>query len=320
MENIKLPSGRIIEPHYGKNVDKIQPLLARKDGNIPSEADIRLLGIQHYKTNPEIANNYWDTSTLLATKGKNIKVILPYETGSRQLTKAARFGLCLINPQEGKKLVNYGVNLDVEGENRWEQLDGNGVYTLQREGLILNRDLTEAEAMKHGLLLTKLGHPDFVDGKFKRSADEVAEIIGKTFELGKNEHSYDTMMGQYIDGVSKKGVLKVCYVGRLDIGARSYARARLDNNDGRVAFDSVRDAISDAVGVGAKKQLASLEEAVNTEKFPVNEIHTALKELDGLKELTYVPIEQILEAGKGVVPEFAWSEFEKRIQAQYESQ
>jgi len=206
MENIQLEE-RTIEPRYGRNVDKAPALLARQEkgeGYIPSEADIRLLGIRNFRNAPQIANNYWDTSTLSATKGKAVKVILPYETGSRELTKPAGFGLALINPDE--ELVNYGVNLDVDGT--WEKLDGNGVYTLQRKGLILDKDLTEEQSMKHKLLLTKLGHPDHVDGKFARSADEVAEIIGKTFELGKSEHGYDTMMGQYLPDVSDKGVLK----------------------------------------------------------------------------------------------------------------
>ena len=240
MENIQL-EGRIIEPHYGRNMDKAPALLARwqkGNGYIPSEADIRLLGIRNFKNAPEIVNNYWDTSTLSATKGKAVKVILPYETGSRELTESARFGLGLINPDE--QLVNYGVNLDVDG--RWEKLGGNGVYTLQRKGLILDKDLTEAQAMKHKLLLTKLGHPDHVDGKFARSADEVAEIIGKTFELGKSEYGYDTMMGQYMPDVSDKGVLKAWCVDGLVNRARSNARNRLDFDFGRFAFDSVGDA------------------------------------------------------------------------------
>ena len=147
MDNIKL-EGRTIEPAYGRNINTAPALLARYEkgeGVILSEADIRLLGVRNFKNAPELANNYWDTSTLSATKGKDVEVILPYETGSRELTDVAKFGLSLINSDE--KLVNYGVNLDVEG--RWEKLKGSGVYTLQRKGLTLDKDLTESEAMKH---------------------------------------------------------------------------------------------------------------------------------------------------------------------------
>ena len=273
MENIQL-EGRTIEPHYGRNVDKAPALLARYDkgeGVIPSEADIRLLGVRNFGNVPEIANNYWDTSTLSATKGKAVKVILPYETGSRELTESARFGLGLINPNED--LVNYGVNLDVDG--RWEKLDGNGVYTLQRKGLVLNEDLTEEQAMKHKLLLTKLGHPDHVDGKFARSKDEVAEIIGKTFELGKSEHGYDTMMGQYLPDVSDKGVLKAWCVGRLDDGAGSDAGDGLGNGNGRFAFDSV-DVDK------ARAQLQSLEGMLQTGQ--IDQIGSALDERDQLRQ------------------------------------
>ena len=51
--------------------------------------------------------------------------------------------------------------------------------------------MTEEQANRCPLLLTKLGHQDYVDSKFKRSADEVAEIINKTFELGKQKMPID---------------------------------------------------------------------------------------------------------------------------------
>ncbi|PIN77343.1 hypothetical protein COV15_02135 [Candidatus Woesearchaeota archaeon CG10_big_fil_rev_8_21_14_0_10_34_12] len=237
MKKIQL-EGRTLEPHYGRNVDKAPAFLARwqkGEGVIPSEADIRLLGVRNFQNAPDIVNTYWDTSTLSATRGEAVKVILPYETGSRTLTQAARLGLSLINPNES--LVHYGVNLDVDG--RWEKLEGSGVYVIGRDGLVLNQDLTEKQAMKHKLLLTKLGHPDFVESKFARSKDEVAEIVGKTFELGKSEHGHDTMFGQYLPDVSDKGILKAWYVDGLGNGSRSNARARLDNDGGRFAFYSV---------------------------------------------------------------------------------
>lgn len=281
MENIQL-EGRTIENHYGRNVDKAPALLERwkkGEGVIPSEADIRILGIRNFGNAPELANNYWDTSTLSATKGKDVKVILPYEAGSRELTESARFGLNLINSDE--QLVNYGINLDVDG--RWEQLEGKGVYTLQREDLILDKDLTEAQAMKHKLLLTKLGHPDHVDGNFARSADEVAEIIGKTFELGESEHGYDAMMGQYLPGVSDKGVLKAWCVDGLGSRAWSDARDGLDDVFGRFAFDSVGDAKSNAEGIDkARIQLQSLEGMLQTGQ--TDQIGSALDERGQLRQ------------------------------------
>lgn len=284
MKNIQL-EGRTIEPHYGRNIDKAPALLARwkkGEGYIPSEADLRLTGVRNFKNAPEIATNYWDTSTLSATKEKDVKVILPYDnSGSHELTEAAEFGLALINPNE--RLVNYGVDLDKDG--RWEKLDGSGVYTLQRKGLVLNQDLTEEQAMQHPLLLTKLGHPDHVDAKFARSKDEVAEIIGKTFELGKSEHGYDTMMGQYLPDESKKGVMKAWYVYGLDGRAGSDAGANLGSGNGRFAFDSVGDANANAEGVDADKarlQLQSLEGMLQSGQ--IDQIGPALDERDQLRE------------------------------------
>ena len=297
MDNIKLKEGTL-EVHPGRNIDKAPALLerwAQGKGYIPSEADIRLLGIRNFKNASDIANNYWDTSTLSATKGDVVKVILPYEIGSKYPSGAARFGLSLINPNEN--LVNYGVNLDVD--NRWETLEGNGVYTLKRKELILNQDLTEKQAMKHELLLTKLGHPDYVDAKFARSKDEVAEIIGKTFELGKKEHGYKEMMGQYLSDVNDKGILKAWYVDRLDLGAGSGARSNLDDDDGQLPFVSVGDAkinaeskskiftgsqdVNQGVNVDqARMQLKTLETILQPEQ--INEIGIALNERDNLKE------------------------------------
>ncbi len=286
--------GGTLEEHYGRNVDKAPKLLARLqkgEGYIPSEADIRLLGIRNFKNAPAIATNYWGTSTLPATKGDTVKVILPYETGSRTLTEAARFGLALINPNES--LVSYGVNLDIEG--RWDKLEGEGVYTKKRnewfekgeEGVLvgLNKDMKEEQAMRCPILLTKLGHPDYVDGKFARSADEVVEIIGKTFKLGKQEHGYDTMLGQFLPDVSDKGILKAWYVLWLGYGSRSGAWSYLGDDYGRFAFYSVGDAENNnAEGVDvdrARVQLQTLEEMLKPEQ--INQIGAALNERDELR-------------------------------------
>jgi hypothetical protein len=273
METIQL-EGRTLESHYGRNTDKAPILLARwknGEGYIPSEADTRLIGIRNSKNAPKVAKIYWDTSTLSATRGNGIKVILPYDnSGNHQLTEAAEFGLSLINPNE--RLVRGGVNLDVDG--RWKKLEGSGVYTFNRKGLILNRDLTEKQARKHPLILTKLGHPDYVDSEFARPIDEVEEIIGRTFELGKTEHGYDTMMGQYLRSKERDGILRACCVGRL--GDRSVALGGydLDLDDGRLVFVSVGDADSTQKG----------KESVSNMYTP-NQIQTALNEL-GFSELT----------------------------------
>jgi len=277
MDKIQL-GGRAIEKHYGRNVDTAPALLERwkkGEGVIPSEADIRLYGTR----SKDVRDIYFDTSTLSATKGEDIKVILPYETGSGKLTDAAEFGLSLINPNG--RLVNYGV--DLGGDERWGKLEGRGVYTLQRKGLILNKDLTKTEAMNHELLLTKLGHPDHVDEKFARSKDEVAKIIGETFELGKSEHGYDTMMGQYLPDVSNKGVLKAWFVYRLVNRAGSNAGANLDSGSGRFAFDSVGDAMNDTSSYNeAIGQLLRLEEMLQIDQ--IDQIRKALDERGQLEE------------------------------------
>ena len=126
MDNIKL-EGRTIEPVYGRNIDTAPALLARYEkgeGVILSEGDIRLLGVRNFKNAPELANNYWDTSTLFATKGKDVKVILPYRAKSRNLTKTARILLRSFN--FNNPLTFNKVNLKTESD--WERLKGKEVY------------------------------------------------------------------------------------------------------------------------------------------------------------------------------------------------
>ena len=70
MEHTQLESGTL-EDHYGRNVDKAPSLLVRwqkGEGYIPSEADIRFLGIRNFANAPQIVRNYYDSSTLSATK------------------------------------------------------------------------------------------------------------------------------------------------------------------------------------------------------------------------------------------------------------
>jgi len=303
MTNIQLEGKTMDAPDnrtvYGRNIDKAPALLARwkrGEGYIPSEADVRLIGIRNFKNAPEIATNYWDISTLSATKKDAVKVILPYNNSEdHRLTESAEFGLALINPNE--RLVNYGINLDIDG--RWEKLGGKGVYTLKRKGMILDQDLTKKQAMEHPLLLTKLGHPDYVDAEFARSKEEVAEIIDETFKLGKSEHDYGTMMGQYLPDESKKGVMKAWCVGRLVYRAGSSAWSNLGYGSGRFAFISVGDANANAEGVDADRALLqanAIKKVVNANSFPMDEIYKAIQ--DPKRNVT---VESIYSALSGVI-------------------
>jgi len=304
MDNIKL-KGKTIEHAYGKIIDIVPAFLEKwtnGKGYILSEADIGLLGVRNFKNAPELMNNYYGTSTLSATKKDIIKVILSYDNlGNHQLTDIAGKALGWINPNE--KLVNHGINLDIE--NRWEKLKGSGVYTLKRKGLILNEDLTESEAMKHELLLTKLGHPDYVDSKFARPIEEVEEIISGIFKLGKDEHGYTKMMAQNLTSVDKKGILKAWYVNRLNSRARSYARTNLDNDDGRFAFYSVGDAKTNAKGVNvdkARNQLKELKKVVNVSNYPIEAIEIAINERDVAQEkLSKLTLDKIYSTIKGEI-------------------
>jgi len=239
---LELPRG--ISEHYGETIEIVPSLLERYDkseGVIPSEADIRLLRIKNFENSPDLAGNFWSSSTLFAKKEGTLKVILPYETvGSETLTGVARFSLGLINLNKASDY--YKVNLNMN--NYWNKIEGSGVYTRNisdwfetgDDGNLtgLNSQMTEAQAKRCPLLLTKLGHPDFVDKKFARPEDEVAEIIERTFEIGEN-YDFKEMMGQYLPDFSLDANLGMWKVNEMVICASSVAEySRLK----RIAFDT----------------------------------------------------------------------------------
>jgi hypothetical protein len=256
-------SGITITSEWGRNVDVVHRLLkecrAGKSAML-SELDIRRLGIR----NPEatdLLNNYWDTPNLSARRGvieaadsnarvRNVlKVLIPYSNRSYELTEAVSYGLGLINP--AARLVNHGVSL---GRTRWNKLKGPGVYSgeidewfdKRTNGSLIgyNEEMTRAQAQKNPFLLTRLQHPDYVAPEFAISADEVAEIIGTTFDLGQKRHGYTRMMGQYFDDPDmpeahdfpKIGILKpMCVRSLADKVAGMKLYGELDIADGRFA-------------------------------------------------------------------------------------
>jgi hypothetical protein len=252
-----------ITSEWGRNVDVVHRLLqecrAGKSAML-SEFDIRRLAIK----NPDVSdllNNYWDTPNLSARRGvieaadsnsrvRNVlKVLLPYSNKSYELTEAASYGLSLINPTA--RLVDAGVSL---GRARWKRLKGAGVYSGELDewfekranGSLIgyNEEMTRNQALKNPFLLTRLQHPDYVAPEFAISADEVAEIVGTTFDLGQKRHGYTRMMGQYFDdpdmpevhNFPKIGILKpMCVRSLVDKMAGMKLYGELDIADGRFA-------------------------------------------------------------------------------------
>jgi hypothetical protein len=257
-----------ITSEWGRNVDVVHRLLkehrAGKSAML-SELDIRRLAIKNPGAS-DLLNNYWDTPNLSARRGeietadsqsrvRNVlKVLLPYSNNSYELTEAVSYGLGLINPTE--TLVDAGVSLD---EVRWNKLEGPGVHSGEIEewfekranGSLIgfNEEMTRDQALRNPFLLTRLQHPDYVAPEFAISADEVAEIIGTTFDLGQERHGYTRMMGQYFDDPDmpkvhefpKIGVLKpMCVRSLVDKMAGMKLYGELDIADGRFSRIALR--------------------------------------------------------------------------------
>lgn len=242
-ENFQL-DGRVIECHYNACISKL--LADSKKGNavILSEAYLRFLIPRNYEDNPMLAIYNWNTSDLLAVKGEDVKVILPYEFGSKTLTDVSKMAWEWVNPYEDF------VNLDIE--DRWRRIKGPGVYCGSRDELFekdekgrligLNEDMTEEQVMKCPIEMTRLGHPDYVDIKFARSADEVAETVGRIFRLrGDKWKGLDTMMGQFLPDIDDQGILKGVSIAGLGPKARSIAKADFNQKGNLFAVGRLRD-------------------------------------------------------------------------------
>ena len=233
-EKIEL-RGKEIECHYDTSIPRLLAEPENENAVILSEAYMRFLSVRSFETNPRLAIYNWNTSNLLAIKGEDAKVILPYEVGSRILTDVSKMAWGWVNPSE--TLIEGRVNLDIE--DRWRKINGPEVYCgsmsewfeKDEDGKLigLNEDMTEEQVMKCRMVMTILEHEDYVDSKFARSADEVAETVGRTFRLREDKwKGLDTMMGQYLPGRDDRGILKGCSLAGLASKARSGAKADFD--------------------------------------------------------------------------------------------
>jgi hypothetical protein len=257
MKEIKL-EGRVIESHKGKLIDTAPPLYKRYkngEGMILSEGDLRLLAVRNIDNDIRMANGCWDTSTFLAKKGDTVKIILPYETGSRKMTPVAEYCMKLINPRE--RLSWRAINLDI-GE-RWERINGKGVYTRKLSNWYQRgrggwwgkdwSDFQKPRAKKCPLILTKLGHQDYVDLEFSRPKEEVQEIINKTFLYGPHGDVnigetglYNFMMAQYLPidhSHDNVGRLRVWHVTLLNDGLNPGARHSMNGGARSIGINDV---------------------------------------------------------------------------------
>jgi len=234
---VKNPAGnrRLVEVYDGNIAKEILPLLERQNNNLKglflSERDLRNIIVTNYDEVVPI-DRRWSSSTLLATKGREVRVILPYNTDGK-LTGTAEFAFGLID--------SYGTGSDIS--DKWNKIEGSGVYVRNledwfREGsdgrlIGLNNNMTEEEAMNCPILRTKLGDSFYVDSKFSRGKEKADEIIRRIFEIGKREYGYEKMMGQYFPKISNNGVLRFSSVG--DIGTHSISDSR-ESSEGNIAF------------------------------------------------------------------------------------
>ena len=85
------------------------------------------------------------------------------------------------------------------------------------------------------ILLTKLGHPNYVSERFARGEEEVLGIIEKTFSLGR-KRGIEKMLGQYLPPVSTRAQLRTWNINALNNGFSSDAAVKIGSEHGSFLF------------------------------------------------------------------------------------
>ena len=242
MEKIKLDIGTIFEYYNNEGINTLSDILSRDKGVFPSEGDMRHIGINNQRLNPQLINNNWYTSTLIGTKGDDVKIILTYDNHGK-LTKAGELAFNWI--LSDKNLPgNYNINLDID--NRWKQLTGPGVYSHRRDELFkrgiegsyigLNSDMTKKQVMECPFYLIKVGAEDFIEPEFRRKLRPIEHTIDKIFELGKRVYSHETMMQQCFSEATDRASLNFSFISSLEDKGKSYIGKAPDIADGKFSF------------------------------------------------------------------------------------
>ncbi len=258
--------------YYGRNVDQMPSLLGCNRSLISVARLIkRKLDVRNANSEIKAAwmDNYFDTSDLKAQRGNEVKLVLTtYGDGS--VTPLGRKYLELINPQE--QLIKGAVNLGIN--NRYENLNGEGVLTTTREKLaeVIDNPLTEQQTKDSLFWRFVLRHPDEVPKEFAISGLH-EEAIPYIFAEAKQRFQYDTNMGVY-PGFCDKNVseMRAWFVRRLDLRSNAYGRCDLDLDLGRL------------VGIAPEALSAPGMATPNVKPYSIADIETAKKQLDALDQ------------------------------------
>ena len=173
----------------------------------------------------------------------------------------------LLDVNQKTRLVSYGIPLS-KGEI------GNNFKISSRKEHILNRQLTEKQARQHKLWL------ELADNNQER----LDSYVEHAFRFGKDEHSYEEMMGFYATRDSQPTLRAVC-LGRLGDRSDASGSGSLGGNDARLV--GVKGGIGTVGSDDAKNfSVADLERIVS--QFGIrseDELIKALKLYDSAKKL-----------------------------------
>jgi len=251
----------IVKVSNGSALNVVPELLGQYEegnGHILGEFEARELLLRNFDSSPYLLRRDWSTATLSATKGDEVLVILPYEIDSNRLTSAAEYALTLIDESHIDPLgLEFGINLEKDHYNSWKILKSfssdasSGVYWGRRSksgddpkeffacldwgNLSLEEAVGSLDSSGCSILLTKLGHPDYVHERFAHDKEEVHEMIRKSFRIGRM-YGLEKMFGQQLPPVSDRAQLSTWNISALNNGFSSDAAVAITSEHGGFLF------------------------------------------------------------------------------------
>src|SRR3989344_7556123 len=183
-------------------------------------------------------DNYFDTSDLNGRSGEEVKIgLTTYADGS--ITDLVRKYLSLINPEEGRRLINGAVDLSID--DRYGQLKGEGVIITQRDKLapVLNEWITKKQAKDSLFWVVMLRHPNEVPQAFAIQGlhDEAIDYIFSEYQarFAKKIPLEDVRaMGVFPGSASNLPIMGAWCVDGLGGRSDAYGGGGLGSDYGRV--------------------------------------------------------------------------------------
>jgi hypothetical protein len=224
---LKLPRG--YKEHYGTNVSQMSILLRNRKASPMSVAGFMKSRLMYGDTFPDVLNNYFDSSDLVAySDAENGKVKFIFTTDNKgRITKEGRVALRLINPR--KERINSAVVLG----DRYDALQG--IEVPVNELGILGKSLTRAQILDSKVWRMLSRNPNEVPKEIAEDAQLLPEYVD--FIASRREArgwAPFPIMDVYVDSLGNNAKLRAFFVDGLEDGSPVCGWGGLDFVSGRL--------------------------------------------------------------------------------------